>query len=97
MDYGVKVKLVLAFIFIVVVIGIATYLLFTGLDQDYRSLILLVLIFNAGLLLWSSNYVVGYILFPFSNYYMKWHYHMALNRSMINEINRNFLRANTIL
>lgn len=45
----------------------------------------------------ASNYVVSYILFPFANYYMKLQYHLNLNKSMINEINKNFQKGNTII
>ena len=66
-------------------------------DSPYLSLLPLILLANSYLLFKGSSYVVQYILFPFANHYMKQHYHMAHNKSMINEVNNNFQKANHII
>ena len=82
---------------IIVIVAVANFLLYKYLDQDGRVFILLLLIANTLLIHSTSNYIVSYILFPFANYFMKLNYHLNLNKSMINEINKNFQKGNSII
>ena len=96
-DNRISSKVVALWFFILVIIAIANYLLYTYLEYDARAFIILVLLFNTMLIHSASSYVVSWILFPFANYFMKLNYHINLNRSMINEINRNFQKGNEII
>lgn len=78
-------------------VAAANFFLYTYLNQDGHVFILLMLLANTLMIHSASNYVVSYILFPFANYYMKLNYHLNLNKSMINEINKNFQKGNSII
>jgi hypothetical protein len=66
-------------------------------SSPYFSFLPLILLANGYLLFKGSSYAVQYILFPFANHYMKQQYHRVHNESMINEVNNNFQKANTII
>jgi len=82
------------FVFLLSFVLILNLFAFSG---SYLSFLPLILLANSYLLFKGSSYAVQYILFPFANHYMKQHYHRAHNESMINEVNNNFQKANTII
>jgi hypothetical protein len=63
----------------------------------FIAYVLCVMIFNVFLMATLSRHAVSYILFPFANRLMNYHYHISYNERMILDVTKNFKLANELI
>ena len=55
------------------------------------------LLINTILLLTGGKYILSYVLFPYSNSFMKFYYSITMNEKMIIEIKKSFKSTTEII